>query len=82
MQMATMGAAICMDQAMDCNWVKVIYLAAMVTMWCNDNKIGGGSGHVAHKHHNILPQIHTERPCQHFINLSKIQIMAINTSWE
>ena len=25
------GAAICMDQGMDCNWVKVIYAATMAT---------------------------------------------------
>ena len=51
--MAAMGAAICMDQGTDCNWVKVIYVAAMVTVWCNLVKIGGGGGHVACKHHDI-----------------------------
>ena len=39
--MATMGAVICMDQGMDCNWVKVIYVAAMATVWCNLVKMVG-----------------------------------------
>ena len=42
--MATMGAAICMDQGMDCNWVKVIYAATMATTWCNFRKKVGPAG--------------------------------------
>ena len=63
--MATMEAAICMGQGTDCNWAKVIYDAILV-------KNGGASERGACKHHDILPQTHAERPCQHFINLSKI----------
>ena len=37
-------------------------------------KNGGAGGHVACKHHDILPQTHAERPHWHFIiNLSRIQ---------
>ena len=32
----------------------------MVTACCNLVKKGGGSGHVAGKYHDILPQTHAE----------------------
>ena len=35
MQMVAMGAAICMDQGMGCDWVEVIYAAAIATAWFN-----------------------------------------------
>ena len=47
----------------------------MATTCCNLVKKGGGSGHVAHKYHNILPKTHAEPPCRRFINLSEYKIM-------
>ena len=49
MQMATVGAAICMSHGTDCNLTKVIYAAAIATAWCNLK--GGANERVARKHH-------------------------------
>ena len=77
--MATVGAAICMCRVADRYWTKAIYAAAMVTACCNLENSGAGECR-AHQHHDILPQTHTERPCQYFINLNKIHEITMKTA--